>query len=530
MLDKINRPYPEINLTTRVAAGSETPAATGAEAQAKSTADTTEASGSSPVEEFRRSRYTREIELDRAIRAGQARGGDKLKGFVLGDLLIYGANVAGTETALHEYAHAVTIKGLYPGTETYIQIDGFENIANFLKDPSGQNLGRILTAYDVHQDGAAGYTSYSPGSPSSTTEKIGHRAASAAISAAGTLSTELPILAGWAAGFKLRHKYPVLGYTMMTASGISHLTNMLYPWSAVGASPEAALSGHDWAGFAADTGIHPAITATALSLSLPALAVGLYMVEHHNQEKQKDHLALARLINSDQVSPRELEILRESYGRSKEMTAAEDRLHSLLSTPLDQVKPGIDKELSRASRDLQKEYNRFSDHLIKELRSQVDAEKAVLNEQPGESASWIKAAGADLKAEFSRDKLGTALQMGTVAGATALAGASTVRAVGLLAPQALAGIGGIMGRAVFALAPGVGLLGAAHGIYQATKTFTNPEASKGDKAAAASVAFFTTMAAAGAAIPGLGLPAAIVGIAGVAGTHGVRWLAGKLKE
>lgn len=479
------------------------------------------------VEEFVKSQYTREMELDSKLRphAGKLGLG---AGLVVGDLLVYGTNVSGLDTGLHEYSHATAVNALYDGAHPTVQVDGFENIGDFLKNPSGENLAKALTGYDRYQDGAAGYTSYSPGTPSELGTRVGPRGSAAIVSAAGSLAQELPVLSGWVAGFKLRHKHPFLGYTLMTASTISHFTNMLYPWSAIGAADQAH-TGHDWAAFAAETGINPALTAAALTLSLPAVAVGLYLTEHHAQEKMKDHLALARLINNDQISPDDLSRLKAAYGSAKQMNEAEERMHALLSRPLDQVSKGFDRELSKASKELRREYDRFSDFVISQNREQIDQEKKQLKDQaPPGQAGWLTRASADLKQHFAKDKLGAALETGTIAGAAAVTGASALRAAGLVSGT-LSGIGGAMGGALSVLAPGVGVLGAAHGIYRAAHTFADPSASQGDKATAASVALFTTVGAVGAAIPGLGLPIAALGLAGVAGTYGVRWLAHKIR-
>ena len=135
----------------------------------------------------------------------------------------------------------------------------------------------------------------------------------------------------------------------------------------------------------------------------------------------------------------------------------------------------------------------------------------------------------DIKQAYKEDKTGTVLKGAGIGAGVAATAHIGLRGVGALAPGLAPGLIGTGAKVAGSLVPGLGVLGAAGTIYQANKTMHNPNATKMDKAAAVSFATFASVGAAALCIPGLGLPLAVVSIAGTLGTLGARWLVNKIK-
>jgi hypothetical protein len=441
------------------------------------------------------------------------------------------AQAAGTETFIHESAHKAAIQKMYDGASVEIQIDSFENIGAYLKDPSSSNFTKVITMYDTHEDGAAGYAAYDYGKgPSELGRKLGPEKSDALISAAGCVATEIPALAGFAAGFKLRKSHPVLGYALMTVSTVTHLNNSLYVGSALAPSM-ASMPGHDWASFSKSTGINPALTTAVFAASLPALGVAMYMVERHGQEKAKERLAVTRLVAEGGIDVEELKDALGEYRKADRLNAAEDRLADVLKNQAGSSdRESCEKEIRKASMALQKEYNGFSDFLADRFPARVKEEKELLPE-PGDLSvkECLSLMKQDLRKSWEKDKAGTALSVGSKAGVAALAGSSAAGILRQVAPAAVPVLGGVAGKVLGAVVPGAGLIMGANSIYQAGKAVKDPNLPAFDKAMAVSSAAFSSLGAASLLVPGLGIPLAIVSIGGLIGTEAVRWIGHKVK-
>lgn len=456
-----------------------------------------------------------------------------------GDMLGVGAGLiggvasqaAGAETFIHESAHKAVIQKMYDGASTEIQIDSFDNVGAYLKDPSPSNLTRVITMYDAHEDGAAGYTAYDYGKgPSELGRKLGPEKSNAFISAAGCVATEIPALAGFAAGFKLRRSHPALGYALMTVSTITHLNNSLYVGSTLSPSI-SAMPGHDWASFARSTGINPVITTVAFAATLPTLGVAMYLVDRHNEEKDKDRLAITRLVAGGDVKLEELKQALGDYRNADKLQSAENRLGEILkNVSQNPDEKAYEKELRKASGSLQKEYDHFSDFLADRFRDRVEKEKTLLPEPEKlsvqECLSFMK---QDLKESWEKDKVGTALSVGSKVGVAALVGNSAAGVLRQVVPAAIPALGGVAGKVMGAVIPGAGLVMGANSIYNAGKAIKDPNLPAFDKAMAVSSAAFSSLGAASLLVPGLGIPLAIVSIGGIIGTEALKWIGHKVK-
>ena len=188
---------------------------------------------------------------------------------------------------------------------------------------------------DTHADGAAGYVSYGDLRPTELGGRIGANASRAVISAAGSAAQAGASMAQFAVGYAVRKDHPVIGYTLMAASSVQHLSNSLYLWSAAGMSAgelaEAASTGHDWASFAAATGVNPTLTALAYTALLPAEALVLHLIGKAVQKKKDDQRALASLISRGEITEADLLRLYDGYPEKARLQAAEASVAALAS-------------------------------------------------------------------------------------------------------------------------------------------------------------------------------------------------------
>lgn len=438
-----------------------------------------------------------------------------------------GIAVTGANAELHEHAHGFMVEHFYKNPSVDIQVDGTDNLKNLIKQPSFENLGRVLTGYDLNKDGAAGVTRYTYGDGLNETGKaLGENKVHTLISAAGSISEEIPALMGFAAGFKLRKKHPVMGYALMTVAGVHHLAVASYPFSAL-TTTSAQRPGHDWAKFAELTGIPPIITALAFGASMPILGVAMWLGEKKAEEKIKDRLAVGNLVRKGEITPDELTGAYARYSGSEKMNKAENQLMEIIDIPVtDANKKDISIKLRKAVNKVRSEYDAFGDFVAKNNREKVDEEKKQIS---GPGKTTLKQFTANLKnnmkESWDKDKVGTALTTGTLAGAGIVAAKSLTDAAAIAtgSTAALAA-----GSAMSYLLPGVSLLGTAAATYRASKVLQSPDAGKMDKAAAVSTAAFSALCSAGTLIPGLGAPLVLTGIAGMLGTYAVKTLAKKL--
>lgn len=448
-------------------------------------------------------------------------------GALMGCGIEYTSATTGATTLLHEHAHGFMLNHLYEKPFVEIQVDGIDNLKNLISQPSVENLGRVLSGYDANQDGGAGMTRFTLGEGlNETGQTLGADTSRALVSAAGSISEEIPALMGFAAGFKLRKSHPVMGYTLMTAAGIHHLSASSYTISALTPSM-AKLPGHDWAKFAELTGIPPLATAIAFTATMPLLGAAMWFGEKRAEEKVKDRLAVGNLVRRGDITPRELARAFTKYGNKEKMKKAENSLMELLSAPRNETdKKQIDKKLKQAVENVRREYGSFGDFLAKNNRAKVDQEKKHLS-SPGKStmSNFTSNLKDSVRESWKADKVGAALTTGTLAGAGIVVGKS-------LAELAFAMIGSPAALSTLStlssLLPGVSLVGTAAATYRAGKALNNPNTGKMDKAAAVSTAAFSGLCTAGMMIPGAGAPLVIAGVAGILGTYAVKALVNKM--
>ena len=438
-----------------------------------------------------------------------------------------GNAVTGASTILHENAHGFMVEQFYKNPTVDIQVDGVDNLKNLIKQPSMENLGRVLSGYDANQDGAGGVTRYTYGDGlNEAGEALGKNTVNTLVAAAGSLSEEIPALMGFAAGFKLRKKHPIMGYALMTVAGVHHLATASYPFTAI-TTTTAQRPGHDWAKFAELTGIPPIITAVAFGAAMPVLGVAMWLGEKKAEEKIKDRLAVGNLVRKGDISPDELTGAFARYSGSEKMKKAESKLMEIIDIPVTESnKKQISVKLRKAVSKVRKEYDSFGDFIAKNNRAKVDEEKKHLS---GPDKTTMKQFTAnlknDVKESWNKDKVGTALTTGTLAGAGIVAAKSLTDAAAIAtgSTTALAA-----SSAMSYLIPGVSLLGTAAATYRAGKVLQSPDSGKMDKAAAVSTAAFSALCTAGTLIPGLGAPLVITGIAGMLGTYAVKALAQRI--
>lgn len=456
----------------------------------------------------------------------------EIKGLLTGTGVVTGIELSGIETYVHESAHEALVKSFYNNSGVTVQIDSFDNIRNFINEPTAGNLGKALSMYDVNQDGASGVTHYSYGDgPSHLGEKLGASGRQAAISAAGCMSTLIPDMIGFAAGFKLRKKHPILGYSLMTVSGIHHLANSSYPISAAFPGPKSA--GHDWVSFAKATGVHPAITASVFALSLPALAAGMYWLERRSEEKARDHEAMAHLVARGAIPGERLEECFEKYGRREKIEGLENELTQLLKRGENKEPSGDFKnEFRKLSKKLSAEYFKFDEALIDEFRDRVDEEKKSLPKAaPSNMKEAFQSILAGIKESYREDRVGTVLSGAGIAGGLAVAVKSGFDVVEVVAPGSVPEVAGALGGKILsALVPCLGIALTAGAAYKAGKIIRDPNASKIDKVSSGVMALSTGLVAAGSIIPGLGFPLTVAGFSTMAGTALARWIAHKVTD
>lgn len=451
----------------------------------------------------------------------------QLGGMGAGCVLSLGTELSGTGTLIHEYAHKAAVEHCYTNAAATVQADAIDNIRNFLKEPSAAALGRILTGYDANNDGAAGVTQYNYGDgPSALGEKLGPNGSKAFIAAAGSVSTLIPDMAGFAAGFKLRKKHPLLGYSLMTMTAVHHFANSTYPLSAILGSKKP---GHDWVAFARSTGIHPAITGAVFTLSLPAMGAAMYLWERRQQEHANDHEALSRLVAGGKIPVEKLDDLFEKCPGKEKIAGLEGEMERLIKSHEEDESREFRKEFRSLEKKLAREYRHFGDLVIQEFRDDVEAEKKNFpRQEPELFTKVIKDILTGIRDSYREDKVGTILEGAGLAGGLTLAGQSTLQAIEVVSPGTLPAESILGSKTTSVLTSVLGAVFAANAAYRAVKIVRNVQASAIDKVSAVSTAVFSGLAALGAAIPGAALPLSITGYLGIVGTSIGRIIAHKV--
>ncbi|MEK9144105.1 MAG: hypothetical protein AAB339_00680, partial [Elusimicrobiota bacterium] len=269
----------------------------------------------------------------------------------------YGSEISGASTFIHEGSHRAAAQLLADPGYLKLQVDGFENFGALVKNPSWDSLKDFLAMRDTHADGAAGYVSYGDLHPTELGRRIGANASRAVISAAGSAAQAGASMAQFAVGYAVRKDHPVIGYTLMAASSVQHLSNSLYLWSAAGMSAgeiaEAAATGHDWASFAAATGINPTLTALAYTALLPAEALVLHLIGKAVQKKKDDQRALASLISRGEITEADLLRLYDGYPEKARLQAAETSVAAQASGQASPTAPTATRETAKQYRAIQ---------------------------------------------------------------------------------------------------------------------------------------------------------------------------------
>lgn len=330
-------------------------------------------------------------------------------------LMPYAGQASGVATWTHEQSHIEAAKALYNPEQIGIQIDAFENIKNFFSNPSWENLKRVLIRYDVDQNGFGGYMWTDKNRTTKLGTMLGQQRSDLIVNASGSIGQDLPALGGYAAGFAIRKKNPLGGYTLMLTSAIHHLMTALYPWQAA----VLPARGGDWVRIAGQTGIHPAVTALAFTAILPVEALALARIERMMENSRDNKLALYNIVKKGILDDAALRSIYDSYSRREELSLPDGlNISDLLKLPPEQVIP-------KAKGKLVKEIKRFQSHVIGQNKKLIEAERKLL---PKLDKSAICRMKEYFNEKHKTDKIGAGLEAGTMAAslATGLAGLASV--------------------------------------------------------------------------------------------------------
>lgn len=353
-------------------------------------------------------------------------------------LVPYAGQVSGVTTWIHEQSHIGAARILLNPGRIGLHIDAFENIRNLFRSPSWENLKRVLIRYDVDRDGFGGYMWTADNRLTGLGAKIGEQRSDAITTAAGSVGQDLPAIGGYAAGFAIRKKNPVAGYTLMLTSAIHHVITALYPWQAV----VFPAKGGDWAGLAAYSGIHPAVTALAFTAILPAEAITLSVVERIMERSRDNRLALYNLVRKGILDDAALRAVFDGYSRKDALTVPEGmNISDLLKMPPEQILP-------KQKEKLVKEIRLFQSYVIKRNKDLIEAERKLL---PRTDKSAFCLIAEYLREKCKTDRAGAVLEAGTMTASLA-AGMSGLAAVADWAGREAAG------NALKFLVPVLGLL------------------------------------------------------------------------
>lgn len=340
-------------------------------------------------------------------------------------LVPYAGQASGLTTWLHEQSHIWAAKLFQNPEKIGVHIDAFDNIKNLISDPSWENLKRVLVRYDVDQDGFGGYMWTDQNRPTGLGTALGEQRSDALVTAAGSLGQDLPALGGYAAGYALRKKNPVAGYTLMLTSAIHHVITALYPWQAA----VLPARGGDWVRLAAYSGIHPAVTALAFTAILPAEALALSAAERMLERSRDEKLALYNIIGKGTLDEDALRALFDGYSRKGALSVPEGmNISDLLKRPPEQI-------LVKPEAKLVKEIRLFQSYVIKRNKDLIEAERKLL---PRLDKSAFRLMLDYFNERCKTDKAGAILEAGTMATSLA-AGMSGLAAVADWAGREAAG-------------------------------------------------------------------------------------------
>jgi hypothetical protein len=181
---------------------------------------------------------SRAAELRQAVEdLEEVQGGKVARAALLGGVAWMGG-AAGPAIMAHELGHYAAVHAVYQNPQARIEIRPF----------------------------VGGATYYRPGPLTSFGERLGPRLSTALVAGAGTLVDTALSVGTFAAGYRMRHKHPLIGATLMGFAGWTMANSVGYALSALG----PAGPGNDFAALAASLGLHPLVTAGLLASILPA--------------------------------------------------------------------------------------------------------------------------------------------------------------------------------------------------------------------------------------------------------------------
>jgi len=457
-----------------------------------------------------------------------------LKAIPLGAALFMGNKVLGPNVLVHEYGHLYTDKLMYNNCTGVVQVDAVENFKMFMQKPSVDSFQKLVLENDINGNHNRGY--YMPmgrGDAREFVKDLTTDQREMIIDAGGSIVESIPSFAAFTAGFMLRKKHPLMGYTLMTFGALSHMRSSLYPLVAVLPNVQA-LGGNDWVNVSKYSGLHPAITASLFAASLPLLALGLYSIEKMGEGRTKERIALANLIGDQRIAPEELRRAYDEYNDKDRLSMAEEKACEVFTACSGKHDESLLKDSQKAEKSLEKEYGRFSDYLIERYEERIKKELPhVEKELPKMSIpSMLNNSKESIKASWKNDKPGTLLNAGSMVASTAVLGASTLVTAGDILCTArgitpetfpdisrlITNVTGSLSKALTVAIPVAGIAGLASTCYSTNKILNNKTATDADKVASVSSTVFAGIGTAGLFIPAIGMPLIMLGTAGQIGT------------
>ncbi|MHC9542431.1 MAG: hypothetical protein AB9903_23210 [Vulcanimicrobiota bacterium] len=432
-------------------------------------------------------------------------------------------NCSGLNTYIHENAHLAAGQLLYElkGPEDwYLQFDSGDLFNKLCEEPTVTNLKNYVLMYDINQDGSRGGMYVNTDHPSELGNRFTSDQRFAIGSAAGPLSTELPLFATYALGHAIRKSHPALGYTLMIGSLLNHTVNSVYPASALFLTDNL---GNDFTSISSHLNVHPAAAFVLFAAALPAFAAGLAIMDSRNEARMERHIALSRLITRGEIGEDQINESMKAYEGKSRILELEDKITAMQNGSGESDRKAVAREMKK----LQGEYGKFSDYLAGRFESQVEPERErIKSENPKGLRESLNKVTEDLKWSFKNDPLGSTLT-GVITGGTfgiiikqVIEGLKTVTGVsnapGLL--NAINTTSGVLGKAV----PIVCVANTAASTLQTVRTLRDEKATGTDKALAAAGTACTAVTAAGVFLPGLGIPLTLVGIVGSLAVMGIK--------